>query len=231
VSDDDIDVPGKGMTHRPVHFIWLLDCSASMGVNGKIGQLNFAIREAIPEMQQVAKDNPAASLLVRAISFASGATWHVEDPTPVSEFSWKDLSTYGGTDMGSAFRLVAKALETPPMPQRAMPPVLALVSDGQPSDDWRSGMRAIDDTAWGKRAVRVAVAIGEDADKAMLKSFLDNPELEPLQANNPRQLVAAIRWASTVGPRAASTPKTYGEEQQAPAPTVDFSKPGESEVW
>ena len=41
----------------------------------------------------------------------------------------------------------------------------------------------------------------------MLKEFLANPELEPLQAHNPTQLAGAIRWASTVAVRVASTPR------------------------
>lgn len=205
------DIPGGPMASRPVHFIWLLDCSASMSLNGKMAELNFAIREAIPEMQRAADDNPAASLLVRAITFSSGASWHVAEPTPVHDFTWQDVQSYGVTDLGAALRLAAAELEMPPMPERALRPVLALVSDGQPTDDWRAGLRAVDATPWGKRAVRVAVAIGDDADKSMLRDFLANPELEPLQAKNPKQLVAAIRWASTVAVKAASRPQTQGE--------------------
>jgi uncharacterized protein YegL len=165
------------------------------------------------------------------VSFASGASWHINDPTPVDQFTWEDLHTYGGTDMGAAFRLAAGALQTPPMPQRALPPVLALVSDGQPTDDWRSGLRAIDDTPWGKRAVRVALAIGDDADKSMLKEFLANPELEPLQAKNPRQLAAAIRWMSTAV-KAASTPRADGGGPvQAPPPVALDKGEDENPIW
>lgn len=223
--------PGGSMASRPVHFIWMLDCSGSMGVNGKIGELNFAIREAIPEMQQAAQSNPAASLLVRAITFASGASWHVGEPTPVDRFTWEDVHIYGGTDMGAAFKLAAGALQTPPMPQRALPPVLALASDGQPTDDWRAGLRAIDGTPWGKRAVRVAVAIGDDADKSMLKEFLGNPELEPLQAKNPRQLAAAIRWMSTAVVKDASTPKVDDGAKPATPLDVPSMTKGEDDIW
>jgi hypothetical protein len=102
--------------------------------------------------------------------------------------------------LGQALTLVSKRLTTPPMPQRTGPPVLALVvSDGMHTGDWRAGLRAVDATPWGKRAVRVAIGIGEHTDKGMLKEFLANPELEPLRAENPmcpEQLVAAIRWPS-----------------------------------
>ncbi|WP_165985636.1 tellurium resistance protein [Streptomyces sp. YIM 98790] len=199
------------MASRPLHFIWLLDCSASMGVNGKMSSLNFAVREAIPEMRKAADDNPAASLLVRAITFSSTASWHVPTPTPVHGFDWADAHAGGVTALGQALHLAAEEMRMPPMPERALRPVLALVSDGVPTDDWRAGLRALDGTPWGKRAVRIAVAIGDDADKDMLRTFLANPELEPLEARNPRQLVAAIRWASTAAVSAASTPSAGGD--------------------
>ncbi|MDT0345286.1 vWA domain-containing protein [Streptomyces litchfieldiae] len=222
------------MANRPLHFIWLLDCSGSMGVNGKITQLNYAIREAIPEMRKAAEDNPGAELLVRAITFSAGATWHLAAPTPVRDFDWDDVYATSTTDLGAALRLVSEALKTPPMPGRALRPVLALVSDGLPTDDWRSGLRAVDATPWGKRAVRVAIGIGEDADKAMLKEFLANPEQEPLRVKNPKQLVAAIRWASTVAVATASTPVVGGERHLTTpldrSPTLTVQDDGD-DVW
>jgi uncharacterized protein YegL len=232
----DSDIPGGPMASRPVHFIWLLDCSSSMSLNGKMAQLNFAIREAVPEMQSAARDNPAASLLVRVVTFSNGAVWHLAAPTKVDDFVWKDVHSFGGTDLGAALRLAAAELATPPMPQRALRPVLALVSDGQPTDDWRSGLRAVDATPWGTRAVRVAVAIGDDADKAMLKEFLANPELEPFEAKNAQQLARAIRWASTMAVKQASTPMVNGDDAtktlvgqwQPPAPAVPDD---DADVW
>ncbi|MEU8838157.1 VWA domain-containing protein [Streptomyces roseus] len=191
------------MANRPVHFIWLLDCSYSMQ-GEKIGQLNYAIREAVPEMRSVAQDNPAAQLLLRTMTFSTTARWHHKDPVPVENFTWQDVQVDGMTNLGEALQLAARELDTPPMPQRALKPVLALVSDGVPTDDWKAGLRAVDATPWGRKAVRVAIAIGADADRTVLQEFLGNPELQPLDANTPKQLAAAIRWASTAAVKAAS---------------------------
>ncbi|MCF3175054.1 tellurium resistance protein [Streptomyces sioyaensis] len=211
------------MANRPVHFIWLLDCSYSMQ-GDRIGQLNYAIREAIPEMRSVAHDNPAAQLLVRTLVFSTTAEWHHKDPVPVDDFTWQDVQVDGTTNLGEALHLVARELQTPPMPQRALKPVLALVSDGGPTDDWKTGLRAIDATPWGKKAVRVAIAIGADADRSVLREFLGNPELQPLDANSPKQLAAAIRWASTAAVKAASQPVAGSSDplvkQPAYAPPV-----------
>ncbi|MEU5807658.1 MULTISPECIES: vWA domain-containing protein [unclassified Streptomyces] len=198
------------MANRPVHFIWLLDCSYSMQ-GEKIGQLNYAIREAVPEMRSVAQDNPAAQLLLRTMTFSTTARWHHQDPVPVENFTWQDVQVDGMTNLGEALQLVARELDTPPMPQRALKPVLALVSDGVPTDDWKAGLRAVDATPWGRKAVRVAIAIGADADRTVLQEFLGNPELQPLDANSPKQLAAAIRWASTAAVKAASQPVAGGD--------------------
>ncbi|MET9294192.1 tellurium resistance protein [Streptomyces sp. NPDC003077] len=221
------------MESRPVHFFWLLDCSSSMGLNGKIGALNFAIREAVPEMRAVARDNPAASLVLRAMTFSGTARWLQPASVPVHDFVWQDVRTDGITNLGEALKLVARELEMPPMPSRALKPVIALVSDGQPTDDWRAGLGAVDATPWGKRAVRVAIAIGDDADRDVLREFLADPELEPLDANSPKALAAAIRWASTVAVKAASVPvaggdtKTLGYGPWAPPVVAD----DDDDVW
>ena len=93
--------PGGELETRPLHFIFIADSSGSMGNDGKIQALNTAIREAIPHMQKVADDNPNAQVLVRAVSFGSGAQWHISQPTPVADFKWTDLSAGGETDMAT----------------------------------------------------------------------------------------------------------------------------------
>jgi uncharacterized protein YegL len=177
-----------------------------MEQDGKIQALNTAIREAIPHMRKVAEDNPNAQVLVRAVRFSNGAQWHISQPTPVADFAWTDLQAEGETDMGKALQLVAEQLKMPPMSERALPPVLVLVSDGQPTDDFEAGLRALLDEPWGKKAVRIAISIGRDADAEVLQRFIGNPELKPLAANSPEALVRHIKWASTAVLKSASSP-------------------------
>ena len=199
---------------RPLHFIWIADCSGSMAVDGKIQSLNTAIKEAIPSMQDVADENPNAQVLVRAVRFSDGAQWHVSQPTDIADFKWEDLTAGGVTAMGRALSIVADQLKIPPMTDRALPPVLVLISDGQPTDDFTGGLQALMNEPWGRKAVRIAIAIGEDADQEVLKRFINNPELRPLQANNPEALTKYIRWVSTAVLKSASSPMSR---------TTDFS--------
>lgn len=207
--------PGGELASRPLHFIWIADSSGSMEQDGKIQALNTAVREAIPHMRKVAEDNPNAQVLVRAVKFSNGAQWHISQPTPVADFAWADLTAEGETDMGKALQLVAEQLKMPPMSERALPPVLVLVSDGQPTDDFESGLRALMDQPWGKKAVRIAIAIGRDADPDVLQRFIGNTELKPLAANSPEALVKHIKWASTAVLKSASSPASGAD---APLP-------------
>lgn len=210
--------PGGELATRPLHFIWIADCSGSMRDDGKIQALNTAIREAIPHMQKVADENPNAQVLVRAIKFSNGAQWHISQPTDVADFRWADLSAEGVTDMGKALSMVAEQLKIPPMTDRALPPVLVLISDGQPTDDYKKGLQELMDQAWGKKAVRIAIAIGADADLDVLQKFIGHAEIAPLQANNPEALVKYIKWVSTVVLKSASAPasQTAGDPLTAP---------------
>lgn len=196
------------MASRPLHFIWIADCSGSMAADGKIQTLNNAIRECIPHMRKVADENVNAQVLVRALKFSSGAQWHISQPTPVETFEWVDLSPSGVTDMGRALSMVAAQLKMPPMSERALPPVLVLITDGQPTDEYTKGLQELMDEPWGKKAVRMAIAIGEDASSEVLQKFIGNSELQPLHANNPEALVKHIRWLSTAVLKAASSPNS-----------------------
>ena len=167
--------PDVQLARRPLHFIYLCDCSGSMKANGKIQSLNQAIRQSLPAMVQVSEQNPEASILVRVVSFADRAQWHISEPTPVDRMPqrWVDLQAGGLTAMGEALQVLAAALRTPPMEQRALPPVLVLISDGAPTDDFQGALRTLIREPWARKAVRLAIAIGHDADLEELQKFID----------------------------------------------------------
>jgi uncharacterized protein YegL len=221
--------PGGELATRPLHFIWIADCSGSMSINGKIQALNTAIREAIPHMQDVADENPNTQVLVRALKFSNGAQWHISQPTPIADFKWTDLTTSGLTDMGKALMMIAKQLKIPPMTDRALPPVLVLISDGQPTDDFEAGLAALMDLPWGKKAVRIAIAVGEDADQETLQQFIGHTEIKPLQANNAEQLVKYIKWVSTAILKSTSSPASQISNATPSATNVPIPTPPDDE--
>jgi uncharacterized protein YegL len=190
-----------------------------MILDGKIGALNDAIRSSIPLLRQVAAENPHARVFVRCLAFSTGTRWTIPRPTPVDELTWTDLRARGFTETGTALREVARQLRVPPMEPRALPPVLVLISDGHATDDFDSGLDALHAQPWGRKAIRIAIAIGDDSDDAALARFMDNPELRPLRAQNAQELGALIRWVSTVAIRTASQPRGAGPPALVAPPT------------
>ena len=208
--------PAVKLSKRPLHFIYLCDCSGSMAAYGKIQALNHAIRQSLPGMAAVARDNPEAELLVRAISFADHASWHIATPTAIESLQWQDLqAAHGLTAMGESLELLSESLGTPPMEERALPPVLVLISDGQPTDDFESGLARLMTNPWAQKAVRLSIAIGHEADLDVLQQFIGSPLattteesmlLRPLQASNASSLAHYIEWAATTVVGATSQP-------------------------
>lgn len=200
--------PGAELANRPLHFFYICDCSGSMSVKGKMDSLNHAIAEALPFMREAAAGNPNAQVLVRAIKFSNGAHWHIQEPTPLEEFVWSNLENPAGlTAMGEALSLLTSEMHS--IGNRALPPVFVLVSDGHPTDNFEKARQTFMEEPWAKKSVRLAIAIGEEADKDVLQAFIGEEfrnELEPLEATNPEELVKYIKWASTVAINAASTP-------------------------
>ena len=198
---ENLERPGGELASRPLHFFWLVDCSGSMGdyreeSGAKIGILNNAIQNVLPEMVSAAEDNPNAQLLVRTLKFSTGASWTTPDPVKIEDYVWEDLTANGVTDLGKAYELLAAQLSIPPMPERALPPVIVLLSDGQPTDNYRGGLEKLSRLPWFKKAVRIAISIGKDCDDEVLREFTGNSELV-LQANSATMLVKMIKWAST----------------------------------
>lgn len=232
------DVRG-GTSRRTLRFIMLVDISGSM-TGDKIQAVNRAVRECIPEMRKNNLDNPFAEMFVEVITFSTGARWHVPRIS-VQEFSWNDLQADGVTDLGAALDLVSTALDVNNMGKRNLPPVLLLLSDGGPTDDWEVALRRFEATPWGQpgRTVRIAVAIGEGADKAVLARFTGNAETV-LNADRATTLVQLIKWASISVTQSHSTSMSAGAGASAlggvsaprlPPPPVVVQSDGDDEPW
>ena len=211
--------PGGELASRPLHFFWIVGCSGSM-FGEKIGTVNHAIQSVIPEMVDAASNNPNAQLMIRTLRFATGASWVTSSPIPVEDFAWDDLEAGGVTDLGQAFELLSAQLTIPPMSDRALPPVLVLLSDGQPTDNYKQSLDKLLHLPWGKKAVRIAISIGQDADDTVLTEFTGNRELV-LQANNATMLTKMIKWASTAASMVSAPASRVADTKPAGIPLLD----------
>jgi uncharacterized protein YegL len=121
------------------------------------------------------------------------------------------LEAEGVTDMGEALALLAEAIENLHTNEENLPPILVMISDGYPSDNFQSGLDNLMQQFGSKKAVRIAIAVGQYTDLEVLQKFIDNPELKPLPANNPSQLMSQIKWIATTAIKSVSSSSPEGK--------------------
>jgi uncharacterized protein YegL len=217
-------LPGGAISNRPLRFYWVLDVSGSMS-GTKIGELNYALREGVDAMKEEALNNPHAAVELKVMTFGSGFTWVTPAPVPLESFTWTDVRVSGITDMGAAMKAMASELTVGNMPERSLPPVVVLVTDGQPTDDFESGLEALMHEPWARKAVRIGIGIGGDADLSTLRKFIGHAEIEPLSASNPKDLVNFVRWVSTQVLKAASAPASQSSGMASAIKPMDVVPP------
>lgn len=201
------------IARRTMTLFFVVDTSSSMA-GTKIGAVNTAIREVLPELNSISADNADAGIQMACLAFSNDSSWRIK-PSPVASVSWYDLSAGGMTAMGEAFKELNSKLSRSQYlnsPTGCYAPVIFLMSDGCPTDDYKSGLKELQENKWFKYAIRVAVAIGDDADKDVLTEFTGNPELV-LTAHTPEALKAMIRFVSVTSSKIGSQSSGIGVGQ------------------
>lgn len=174
-------------TPRPLPVIVLADASGSMGENGKIEVLNAALKDMVSTFAM--ESRLRAEIQVGLITFGGKAQMHLPLVAAHSVAGFADLKAEGVTPMGAAFDLACQLLEDKDrIPSRAYRPVLILLSDGQPTDDWEVPFKALCNSERAQKATRLAMAIGPDADEAMLREFSNDAEAPIFKAHNVRDI-------------------------------------------
>jgi len=219
-------MPGGGVARRPLHFIVMADCSGSMK-GEKMQALNFALRSMLPHLVDWERDQLQAQLLIRILAFASAPQWFVPDAIPVAQLSaqWRNLEyvPMGRTNMGPAFRSVADVLTPERLERRALRPAILLVTDGLPTDPpggFENGLAALLDIAAGRSALRLAVAIGRDANSEPLDRFR-SPEVPVLVADGTDEIADRLVTASI----AVSRMSEIGVNRGALAEQLNLAEP------
>jgi uncharacterized protein YegL len=101
------------------------------------------------------------------------------------------------------------------MGKKSVPPLIILISDGGATDDFNSQLKKLLMDKWGKRSVRIPIAIGDDCDENLLDEFRFPKEGKLLKAKNAADLVKFIRYASVT----LSSELSQGKDgNQLPAP-------------
>lgn len=171
-------------TARPLPIIVLADTSGSMSVDGKIEALNKGLKDMIQSF--AGESRLRAEIQVSVITFGGNQAAVSLPLTPAHQLTgFTPLTADGMTPLGGALTLLSDMIEDKDsIPSRAYRPVVVLVSDGYPNDEWQAPFQRLVKGERSAKATRFAMAIGADADEDMLSAFANDPEAPLFRAEN-----------------------------------------------
>lgn len=158
------------MRRLPVYL--LLDTSGSMS-----GEPIEAVKNGVQVMISSLRQNPQAieTAFLSVITFDSTAR-QIIPLTDLGSFQMIDVRATGTTALGDALRVVSNCIDnevgkTTAETKGDWKPLVFIMTDGIPTDDWQSGLREFQKR---KTAFTVACAAGSGADTTVLKQITEN---------------------------------------------------------
>ena len=177
---------------------YLVDTSGSMaGV--RIGAANDALRTCVATLKEVQDENPEQGIKMAVLSFSTEVKWHAA-PTLVDDYTHESLVAGGLTKFGAACEeLESKLHRTSFMAasRSQYAPVFILISDGEPTDDWKKGLEKLKKNGWFRGGIRIAIDIDGESDKSVLEAFTGNVETV-IKTESAEELKSMINFVSKV---------------------------------
>jgi uncharacterized protein YegL len=210
----------------------LLDCSGTM-----YGQKLASVTNGVVAICETLKSDPrsADTVYISVIWFNDQA--YQTPLTPINSFAIPQLQALGRTALGAALRALNASLDRdlrPTAQQGSAPtnassgdfrPLVFLLTDGQPSDDWRLPAEELSQRTSHRPLHIVGLAIGDDADvKQIAKVATD---VHKIDGHLQDQLRDYFDWVADSVILAASEPQKRWEQSEAtsapPLPPVPGS--------
>lgn len=197
-DDDPLDVlpPAK----KSMVLFFLIDVSSSM--KGKrIQTMNQVMKDVLPELIGVGECN--TDVRVAVMAFSSGVEWVTPEPIILEEYQrWKELEADGVTDLGAAFLELNQKMSRKVFlqsPSLSYAPVIFLITDGCPTDNYKAGLAVLRQNNWFKYGIKVALALGNGVDMDVLEEFTGDKAFVVKASNlaEMKMLVKAISVTSS----------------------------------
>ena len=165
----------------PAFFI--LDTSGSMA-GPRIAALNDAVNDSVEQLFGLCR-NIVHDVRIGILEFHSCANWITVGADgapalePLEDLRRIELRAGGLTALGSALRELDAQLSRQGLMRSETGfkrPVILFTGDGSPTDDWRPALEHIRQNRWFQHAIRIAFAIGDDADEGVLAEVVGDPK-------------------------------------------------------
>lgn len=204
---------------RTMALFYLFDKSGSM-FGTKIGQVNNAMKDIPKIIKEVADGAPNANIVVAAASFSSDVEWITPKPQTPEEFinSWKDMKAEGLTSLGAALKSLNEKMSRKEFlgdnPMGYLAPGVIILSDGEPTDDWETPLKELRKNNWFKNAIKVAFAVGDDANKDVLAEICGTKEAV-VSIDDPEKIRQYIKFVTATVSKTGTTSSTGKDPQDA----------------
>lgn len=160
--------------------VLVLDCSGSMA-GEPIRQLN----EGLKTLADTMRNDTVTATRGRVLTIQYGGNNEViiSDWQDAMDWTPPEISADGLTPTGAAVTAALDAIEAQKAELRSAGvsykrPIMLLMSDGAPTDDWKKAAEACRKAEQAKKVTVMAVAVGPDMDKSILDQFSTKKALE-----------------------------------------------------
>lgn len=178
------------MRRLPVYLV--LDTSGSMS-----GEPIEAVKNGVQVLISTLRQDPYAleTAFLSLITFDTAARQLVP-LTDLSSFQMPELKAAGGTSLGAALQTVADSINREVAKSTIdvkgdWKPLVFLMTDGIPTDQWQSGLNAFQNSKIG---ITVACAAGSGADVNLLKQITST--VVSLDTADAATIKAFFKWVS-----------------------------------
>jgi uncharacterized protein YegL len=209
------------MRRLPVYLV--LDTSGSMS-----GEPIEAVKNGVQVLISTLRQDPYAleTAFISLITFDTDARQLVP-LTDLSSFQMPEIKAAGGTSLGAALQTVADSVDrevakSTPDVKGDWKPLVFLMTDGIPTDQWQNGLNAFKNSKIG---ITVACAAGSGADVSLLQQITNT--VVALDTADAATIKAFFKWVSasvsTGSPKIESGGKEVAGLNELPPPPPEVN--------
>jgi len=208
---DDDPLSATGVSRKSLVIFFLIDTSGSMK-GKKMGELNTVMEELIPEIRKVGEADTEVKVAV--LTFSTDVRWMYSAPIPIEEFEWARLRASGVTSLGAALKELNARMSRNGFlnsPSLSFAPVIFLMTDGYPSDDYKAGLKELQANSWYKFGLKAALGIGSEANDNVLAEFTGSADTV-VHAYSGGQLAQMIKIIAVTSSQIGSKSMTLSDD-------------------